>query len=461
MPPQRRRVLHEIKLDKIAAVDAPCQEHAVSTIMKRSYTEDERQALADKGNALPDGSFPIADKADLGNAVKAYGRASDKAKAKAHIIARAKALDAVDALPDEWNVSKMILAGIELAKIDMPAARGFAEILAENEAQEECWQAEAAMWPLFDALRQSLSSIAADPSVADTDKIGRVADSVNQFVEALKAEWPDVADAVDKIAKASPNADRMAPFIKAGLAGAKEAIMPEVKTQADIAKAMNEDAIFKSLVDELIKNAVDAAVAKAKKDAEDAKDGGADEMMEDASGKPTKKGLEFIAKHQTGDAEEILKVGDRTIRKSIVGADTFEMFKAQQADITKERDARVDAEMTKRATEEYPSLVGTAVEKGAILKHLASAPEDVRKSAEAILTAAEKATKAAFTTAGAGDGQVRAPADMAKAKQDFMGKVDEIKARDKCSKSDAMSKAQREFPELHKAWQGETETVDA
>src|SRR5207248_11302960 len=59
--------------------------------------------LADKGHALPDGSFPIANKGDLKNAIQAIGRAKDPGKAKAHIKARARALGAADMIPDTWG----------------------------------------------------------------------------------------------------------------------------------------------------------------------------------------------------------------------------------------------------------------------------------------------------------------------------------------------------------------------
>jgi hypothetical protein len=51
---------------------------------------------------LPDGSYPIRDKEELKKAIHAYGRAKDKAKCKAHIIKRAKALNAEDLIPEEW-----------------------------------------------------------------------------------------------------------------------------------------------------------------------------------------------------------------------------------------------------------------------------------------------------------------------------------------------------------------------
>lgn len=70
---------------------------------RKDYSQAEREALAKKGEALPDGSFPIANVADLHNAIQAVGRASDSAKAKAFIIKRAKALGATSELPEDWR----------------------------------------------------------------------------------------------------------------------------------------------------------------------------------------------------------------------------------------------------------------------------------------------------------------------------------------------------------------------
>lgn len=65
-------------------------------MMARSYSSKQRQEMAKKGQALPDGSYPIVDMADLRNAMQAFGRSkpADRAKVKAHILKRAKALNA-------------------------------------------------------------------------------------------------------------------------------------------------------------------------------------------------------------------------------------------------------------------------------------------------------------------------------------------------------------------------------
>ena len=75
---------------------------AAEIALKRAFSEDMRNAMAKEGTALPDGSFPIATKADLENAIQAYGRASDKKAAKLHIMKRAQALGAESLIPTSW-----------------------------------------------------------------------------------------------------------------------------------------------------------------------------------------------------------------------------------------------------------------------------------------------------------------------------------------------------------------------
>ena len=62
---------------------------------------EQRRKLAERGEALPDGSFPIRNREDLRDAVQSYGRAKDRAEAKRWIERRARELDAEDELPDD------------------------------------------------------------------------------------------------------------------------------------------------------------------------------------------------------------------------------------------------------------------------------------------------------------------------------------------------------------------------
>jgi hypothetical protein len=61
--------------------------------------------MADKGQALSDGSFPIKDKEDLQNAIHAVGRATNNSAetVRKHIMARAEALGLSSMIPDTWN----------------------------------------------------------------------------------------------------------------------------------------------------------------------------------------------------------------------------------------------------------------------------------------------------------------------------------------------------------------------
>ena len=85
-------------------------------IEKKEFSEERRKELAEKGHALPDGSFPIENVNDLHNAIQSVGRAKNASEAKAHIIRRAKALKATNALPEDWKVKKFFDEVLDMIK---------------------------------------------------------------------------------------------------------------------------------------------------------------------------------------------------------------------------------------------------------------------------------------------------------------------------------------------------------
>lgn len=87
-------------------------------VVKRNYSPEQRRNMARRGAAMPDGSFPIADRADLQNAIQSVGRAANYEAAKRHIISRARALGAMDMLPEDWNAKKNLSTIFE--KSEMP-----------------------------------------------------------------------------------------------------------------------------------------------------------------------------------------------------------------------------------------------------------------------------------------------------------------------------------------------------
>lgn len=90
----------------VPADEVPPEDLAADAEVKRQFTPGERGKAAKAGAALPDGSYPIETWSDLKNAIQALGRAKDKAKVKAHIIARARALKATRLLPADWGAGK-------------------------------------------------------------------------------------------------------------------------------------------------------------------------------------------------------------------------------------------------------------------------------------------------------------------------------------------------------------------
>lgn len=155
--------------------------------IKREFTQAERDSAAASGAAMEDGSFPIHNKSDLANAIRAVGRAKDPAKAKAHIKARAASLGATDQLPDSWSkraptatdVIALMRDLVAKGSVDFDEAHDMIETAEDasdlmNEIREACC-----------ALDCSVQSILCDDEL--TDKAAAIAQSFDQFKEHLAA----------------------------------------------------------------------------------------------------------------------------------------------------------------------------------------------------------------------------------------------------------------------------------
>lgn len=286
-----KRIMREFQMNEISAVDRPAQKGARAVIMKRDFSDKERQALADSGAAMPDGGFPIETTGDLENAVHAIGRANDPAAAKAHIIARAKALGHPELLPDGW-VSKSAGDG------NNPAHAG--EItMDEAELNKK----------IGDAVK-----------VATADITKKLTDAETRLAEVAKAET-------------------LTPAEKEFMAG----LAPAERGKFLAAEAGERSAMM------------------AKRSADDA------------------------VVYKSADGVEFRKSDDPRLIAMAKRADESE--KVAKA----ERDARETAEFAKRAETEIARLPGDATTKGLVLKHLAGAPEEVRKAGEAMLKAGDEA----------------------------------------------------------------------
>jgi hypothetical protein len=92
-------------------------------VWERKFTAKQRKSMSAAGQAMPGGRYPIANKSDLRNAIRAVGRGSGSHDAiRAHIIRRARALGLADMIPDNWSSS-----GSRKENKSMPKAAAIAE----------------------------------------------------------------------------------------------------------------------------------------------------------------------------------------------------------------------------------------------------------------------------------------------------------------------------------------------
>jgi hypothetical protein len=77
-------------------------EHGLSLMATATshWNAETRKKAAKRGIALKDGSYPIADVADLKKAIQALGRAKNRARVVRHIKKRAKALGQMKLVKD-------------------------------------------------------------------------------------------------------------------------------------------------------------------------------------------------------------------------------------------------------------------------------------------------------------------------------------------------------------------------
>ncbi len=129
--------------EKVAAMRAAIT--AAATGEFRDYSEETREKYAEKGFALPDGSFPIENEEDLKRAIKAHGRAKDIELAKKHIVKRAKALGREDLIPEEWTSTTaaayvrevVVAAGPKADEISEAELKKLKEVKEEADKQTE------------------------------------------------------------------------------------------------------------------------------------------------------------------------------------------------------------------------------------------------------------------------------------------------------------------------------------
>lgn len=411
-----KRIMRSLTIKEISGVDRPAQKGAVACFMKRDdsaakpvklsekaeayikreFTDDQRTAAAASGAAMPGGGYPIENRGDLKNAIEAFGRAKNPAKTKAHIISRARALDAMSVLPDAWKVSKLELLAdltndqaVEAADllvksfIDELTEAGLENDLAVAKGREYANALVAEVDKSVCAMRDVFAEIEADPAI--TNKAEALQESVSQFTGHIVGIAPDLnksaifAAAIEaaglEITEGGALTQRETAM---GFDIKKSLGLPATATDADIEKAFAvRDAAVTTAANFLKMSSTHAAYMnneKAKMPS-GGKEAFAAMSADERTAHMGKNPIEKSAKEMADDEEaekarkvkeaaknagdEVLKVDGREIRKSVVGEDTFAVMKSQQDRLAKQEDDAAVVVISKRATASMP-LVGKA-----------------------------------------------------------------------------------------------------
>lgn len=389
-----KRILTALRLDKIAAVDRPCQQPATADLIKRAaefedlvkakYDTEARNNMASNGEAMQDGSYPIKDAEDLHNAIHAVGRGRNNSHAaiRSHIISRAKALGLSDEIPDTWHdggkLAKSLQEVFEKSSIPLDdpdgdeGAQAFDEVLGEQQLTSQFWDA---WYKGTNALQESLCSIIKDDDLPD--KSSSIKESLQQFADYIETILPgDVGKAIAAGIVAS-----------AGQAGTPlnkgDVMSVELKKALGLPETATDAEVLKALADK------DAAIAKANEDLEKA-----NAEIEKAKAPPP-------AADDDGDADcaKALAAGDafRTpegviITKKAVGDATFSVLKSQndrivkaEADLAKAREADEERAFAKRAED-----LGCAPEFGLTLRKAYSGDAEAQKALESQIAGLNK-----------------------------------------------------------------------
>jgi len=224
----------------------------------REFDAEKRRELAAKGQALLDGSFPIVTAGDLRNAVQAWGRASNQALAKKHIIKRAKALGATDLLPDDWKESmseekETEDMGDKTTPTPQPEAVK-SEDLTALKAKAEQFEAQLkAQTEQFEAKLKAADEKADKFATELTHekrarRLEQMKDRAEQFV-ALPAKADELAQKLLELEEA--NADLFTYFIGRLEAADKALVESDLFSQKASARADTPAASFEALVEQI------------------------------------------------------------------------------------------------------------------------------------------------------------------------------------------------------------------
>jgi hypothetical protein len=239
-------------------------------------------------------------------------------------------------------------------------AQTITEVIADRIKEKSLADRFTQVWDLTYALQESISSIIEDDAVTDKQKM--LDETLSQFSGAMAEVIPTLVPTLNK-GEAKMNIEEL----QKSLEGTQTQVAELTKQNQTLASELE---VFKGMSgrEKAYYDTLDAGMKK--------KFAG----QTAAERKATMDGANFQKSEPT--EEELLKALPESVRKMV------EESKAQAAEALAKaqaaEDARERSELISKAEKEYGNVPGKPEEKAAILKHLKTAPDEVRASIEAI-----------------------------------------------------------------------------
>ncbi len=301
--------------------------------------------------------------------------------------------------------------------IEELAKQSFNEALSEMELSERMNMLLSNFYDFSVAMQRSFSAIIRNPGVAQ--KKTAIRGSLNEFMVAMSG-LIDSTDIIKGDLELSPDEKtQLVDFFEKN----KEDITDYYNNQIEGGFDMNELEKLQKKFDDLQKKFDDDMTASEVKVAKfeimskmndvtkvyfDLLD---EEGQVDFLKKDEKKWAGIIEKSKVSN--ETFTAHGRTICKSVVGEDVYEVLKAQQAEIDTnkqiakdEKDARESAEFTKSAETLYKNLPGDPDVKGKVLKATEGLSKDVKEALTTMLKSGNEAMSKSRMFDEIGSGEV-------------------------------------------------------
>lgn len=504
-----KRIMRDFEIREISAVDIPAQKPALASIIKsaeggdsdevdkaKTKTEGGQQFPASDYAYVPDPEKPSTWKLRLtstpggdpdprivGAAAAALGpgfrgnRVEIPSGDRARVVARVRRAWR-QANPDKEpadmpevlkasEVVKVIADHLEKRWIDpCEGVVTFGQVLAEEMRCRNFHENLEGLYPLIEAMETSVKSIAGASEVGPDQKTSMIRNQVEDFMSLIRAKFSQADEVMMSAAKRGDDTVTMK----------DQQTLDALKAQVDdltkkLAAAAAAEKKAEELTEQLKQLQAAQETLKAERDEEALKASMSDEERAYMRGLGKDERAAFVrmsaadrkkAMKKNAEDDETFTAAGRTVRKSVVGEDVFEILKGQAAEqealkkaAAEERDRRETAEYQKMADDQYGSLPGTNTEKGVALREMSNTlSAEALATLEKMLAAGQDAIAKAFTTIGHKNGQVNTRTTTEKglngdrANHPFMKSVRKIQAEEKCSGAEAMKRARLAEPEL-------------